>query len=129
VRAPGFGYSESVTKTIFVLVLAIPGLAEVHPLTLRQAVDIALKQSPDLVLARLDEQKAQYAIRIAKDPFVPKIYAGSGAAKTWGYPSSIEGAAPSIIEARTDMSLFNRPACQGARERARGCNQRAGQER
>jgi len=83
--------------------------AEVHPLTLRQAVDIALKENPDLMLARLDEQKAQAAVRIAKDPFVPKVYAGSGLAKVWGYPSSIEGAAPSIVQTRTDMSLFNRP--------------------
>ncbi len=98
-------------------------LAEVHSLTLRQAVEVALKESPDLVLARLDEQKAQAGIRIAKDPFVPKVYAGSGAAKTWGYPSSIEGAAPSIIQARTDMSLFNRPKSYElarVRENARG---------
>ena len=98
-------------------------MAEVHPLTLRQAVDVALKQSPDLVLARLDEQKAQAGIRVAKDPFVPKVYAGSGAAKTWGYPSSIEGSAPSIIQARTDMALFNRPKSYElarVRENARG---------
>lgn len=98
-------------------------LAEVHPLTLRQAVAIALKESPDLVLARLDEQKAQAAIRVARDPFVPKVYAGSGAAKVWGYPSSIDGAAPSIIQARTDMSLFNKPKSYElarVRETARG---------
>jgi outer membrane protein len=83
--------------------------AEVHPLTLRQAVDLALKQNPDLVLSRLDQQKAQQAIRVAKDPFAPKIYAGSGLAKPWGYPLSIEGAAPAIIQTRTDMALFNRP--------------------
>ena len=80
-----------------------------HSLTLREAVEIALKESPDLVLARLDEQKAQDSVRIAKDPFAPKVYAGSGLAKTYGYPSSIEGAAPSIVQARTDMALFNRP--------------------
>ena len=80
-----------------------------HPLTLRQAVETALRENPDLVLARLDEQKAQAAIRVAKDPFLPKVYAGSGDAKTWGYPGSIEGAAPSIVQTRTDMSLFNRP--------------------
>lgn len=94
-----------------------------HSLTLRQAVEVALKESPDLVLARLDEQKLQDGVRIAKDPFVPKVYAGSGAAKTWGYPSSIEGAAPSIIQARTDMSLFNRPKSYELarmRENARG---------
>jgi len=89
--------------------MATAALAEVHPLTLRQAVDIALKENPDLMLARLDEQKAQAAIHVAKDPFLPKVYAGSGLAKVWGYPSSIEGAAPSIIQTRTDMSLFNRP--------------------
>ena len=101
----------------------VAALAEVHPLTLREAVDIALKENPDLVLARLDEQKAQDAIRVAKDPFVPKVYAGSGLAKVWGYPTSIEGAAPSIIQTRTDMALFNRPKSYElarTRETARG---------
>lgn len=97
--------------------------AEVHPLTLRQAVDRALKQSPDMVLSRLDQQKAQQAIRVAKDPFTPKVYAGSGAAKTWGYPLSIDGAAPAIIQTRTDMAVFNRPKTYElarVRELARG---------
>lgn len=83
--------------------------AEVHSLTLKQAVNTALKESPDIVLARLEERKARAAIEVARDPFVPKVYAGSGAAKVWGYPSSIEGAAPSIVQTRTDMALFNRP--------------------
>jgi OMF family outer membrane factor len=97
--------------------------AEVHPLTLRQAVEIALKENPDLVLSRLDQQKAQAAIRIAKDPFAPKLYAGSGLAKVWGYPTSIEGSAPSIIQTRTDMSLYNQPKryeLARVRETARG---------
>ena len=97
--------------------------AEVHPLSLRQAVELALKENPDLVLSRLDQQKAQSAIRIAKDPFVPKLYAGSGLAKVWGYPTSIEGAAPAIIQTRTDMALFNRSKTYESarvRETARG---------
>ncbi|HTB17500.1 MAG TPA: TolC family protein [Bryobacteraceae bacterium] len=97
--------------------------AEVHPLSLRQAVELALKENPDLVLSRLDQQKAQSAIRIAKDPFVPKLYAGSGLAKVWGYPTSIEGAAPAIIQTRTDMALFNRSKTYElarVRETARG---------
>jgi outer membrane protein TolC len=75
------------------------------------------------LLSRLNEQKAQAAVRIAKDPFTPKVYAGSGLANTYGYPSSIEGAAPSIIQARTDMALFNRPKSYElakVRENARG---------
>jgi outer membrane protein len=117
-------YAKGVLKQILLLVIcASAGLAEVHSLTLRQAVDTALKESPDVILARLDEQKAQAAIRVARDPFVPKVYAGSGAAKVWGYPTSIDGAAPSIVQARTDMSLFNRPKSYElarVRENARG---------
>lgn len=70
---------------------------------------MALKQNTDVVLARLDEQRARQAVRIAKDPFVPKVYGGSGLAFTSGFPNSIEGSAPSIFQARTSMSLFNRP--------------------
>jgi outer membrane protein TolC len=113
-----------VPKHTFLLLLATgAGFAEVHTVTLRQAVDVAVKQNADVVLARLDEQKAQAAIRIAKDPFSPKVYAGSGLAKTYGYPSSIEGAAPSIVQTRTDMAIFNRPKTYElarARENARG---------
>jgi outer membrane protein len=96
-----------VTKRTLLLVFAIGSAsAEVHPLTLRQAVETALRENPDVVLARLDEQRALAGIRVAKDPFQPKVFAGSGAR---GSRSSIEGSAPSIIQARTDMSLFESP--------------------
>jgi outer membrane protein TolC len=113
-----------VLKHILLLgVSAAAAFAQVHPLTLRQAVELALKQNPDLTLSRLDQQKAESAIRIAKDPFAPKLYAGSGLAKVWGYPTSIEGAAPAIIQTRTDMALYNRAKTYElarVRETARG---------
>ncbi|MGH9618251.1 MAG: TolC family protein, partial [Bryobacteraceae bacterium] len=78
-------------------------------LTLRQALDIASRQNPDVLLARLDQQHAEAGIRIANDPFRPKVYAGSGLAYTYGYPNSIDGSAPSVFQMRTDMQLYNRP--------------------
>lgn len=78
-------------------------------MTLRQALDLALAQNPDLMLARLDQQKARQQITIARDPFSPKVFAGSGAAYTTGFPASIDGAAPSIFQTRTQMALFDRP--------------------
>ena len=111
-------------KSIFVLFVAASAVfGENHSLTLKQAVGVALEQSPDIVLSRLDEQKAKAAIRVARDPFTPKVFAGSGAAKVWGYPGAIEGSAPSIIQSRTDMALFNRPKSYElarVRETARG---------
>ncbi len=97
--------------------------AEVHELTLKQAIDRALRQNPEVIMARLDEEKAQFGVRVAKDPFIPKVYAGSGDAYTYGYPNSIDGAAPAIIQMRTDMAIYNRTksyALAEARETARG---------
>src|SRR5207253_1892262 len=78
-------------------------------MTLRQALDQALAQNPDLLLARLDQQKARSQVTVTRDPFVPKVFAGSGAAWSTGFPSSIEGSAPSIVQVRAQMALFNRP--------------------
>jgi outer membrane protein TolC len=97
--------------------------AEVRVLTLREAIDLALKQNPDVVLARLDRQKADEAVRLAKDPFIPKVYAGSGLAYSSGIPMSIEGATPSIFQARAVSDIFNRPQSYriaSAKESSRG---------
>ena len=112
-------------QTLVLICAAGAALAEVHPLTLKQAVEIALKENPDIALSRLEEQKAKQAIQVARDPFQPKVWAGSGAAKVWGYPSSIDGSAPAIIQARTDMALFNKPKSYEVarvRELARGAS-------
>jgi len=87
---------------------AVCAAAEVKTMTLRQALDLALAQNPDLMLARLDQQKARNQITIARDPFSPKVFAGSGAAYSTGFPASVDGAAPSIFQVRTQMSLFDR---------------------
>ncbi len=92
-------------------------------MTLREAVNLALKQSPDILLARFDEVKAQQAVREARDPFVPKVLAGSGLAYSNGFPLSIEGSAPSVIRADAVQTIFNRQRSwevAKAREDARG---------
>ena len=88
--------------------VAICDAGEVKTMTLREALERALAQNPDVVLARLDQQKARDQILIAKDAFYPKVYGGSGLAWSPGYPTTIDGNPPSIFEARTDMSLFDR---------------------
>jgi outer membrane protein TolC len=89
--------------------LSLSASGEVRTMTLRQALDVALNQNPDILLARLDQQKAREQVTGARDPFVPKVYGGTGVAYTHGFPTSIDGAAPSIFQARTQMALFNRP--------------------
>ncbi|MGO9892919.1 MAG: TolC family protein [Bryobacteraceae bacterium] len=106
-----------------VLACAAAARAEVITLTLRQAVELAGKQNPDLALARLDELKTRLGIRTARGPFLPKLTVGSGLAYSNGYPMSIEGAAPSVVQAQAQQFLFNRAQSlqiAQAREDARG---------
>ena len=97
--------------------------AEVHHLTLRQALELALKQNADMMLARLDEQKAAAGVRVARDPFTPRITVGSGLAYSNGFPMAIEGSAPSVVQGSAKQFIFNRQQSYlvaQAKEEARG---------
>jgi outer membrane protein TolC len=97
--------------------------AEVHTLSLAQAVKRAITQNRDVIMARLEEQKASQAVRVARDPFSPRAGVGSGLAYSSGYPMGLEGAAPSLFQARASQYLFNRPqsyVVAQARENERG---------
>ena len=114
----------SIVRLVFLLALAsVIASAEVHSLTLQQALELAAKQNPDVTLARLDQQRAEEGVYIALDPFRPKVWAGSGLAYTYGYPNPIAGSAPSIINIRTDMAIYDRSkklSLESARATARG---------
>jgi outer membrane protein TolC len=92
-------------------------------MTLRQAVETALKQNPDITLARLDEAKARQGVLVARDPFTPHLVIGSGLAYSNGFPMSIQGSAPSVVQANIVQDIFNRQqslAVAQAKESARG---------
>jgi outer membrane protein len=88
---------------------AAQGGPEPRRMTLSQVVEIALRQNPDYLLMRLDERKAQEAVHEARGPFMPRISVGSGLAYTNGFPLSMEGSAPSILQAHSSQFLYNRP--------------------
>jgi outer membrane protein TolC len=96
-------------RTTTLIALTVSAIhAETYTLTLRQAVDLALRQNPELTATRLDEQKAAQSVRLARDPFYPRVVIGSGAAYTSGYPLTIDGSPPSILQGRAIQTFFNR---------------------
>jgi outer membrane protein len=109
-------------STFFVLALAL-GRAETYTLSMKQVLTRAVAQNPDVALARLDEQKAVLGTKIARDPFSPKVFAGSGLAYSSGFPLSVNGAVPSIFQAQATQDVFNRQqsyVVAEAKENARG---------
>jgi outer membrane protein TolC len=97
--------------------------AETRTLTLKEAVDLALRQNSDLLLSRLDEQKAALGVDAIREPLTPRIVVGSGLAYSNGFPMSIEGSAPAVIQAKAIRSLYDPQRgyqVAQARETARG---------
>ncbi|MBC7927387.1 MAG: TolC family protein [Bryobacteraceae bacterium] len=97
--------------------------AEVHEFTLKQTVDRALRQNPEILMARFDELRAAENVRQVRDPFSPKLVVGSGLAYSSGMPLSIGGTVPAIVQAQAVQTFYNRPLSfqvAAARENARG---------
>jgi outer membrane protein TolC len=118
-------------RLALLLGIALSARAETYTLTLKQAVDRALAQNPEIVMARMDELKATLGIRYAASPFIPRVDVGSGAAYTNGFPLSIDGSAPAVVQARANQFLYNKPqryAIEQAKESARGAGFASGEK-
>ena len=55
------------------LLLVLPLMGEIRKMTLRQAVERAIEQNPDLALARLDQRTATESVHIARDAFTQSL--------------------------------------------------------
>ena len=96
---------------LFALILAVPfclAAQEARPISLREAVQLALENNPDILLARIEQEKAAAAVDIARGAFSPYAAVGSGLGWTSGIPQSIEGATPSVVQATGRKTVFNR---------------------
>jgi outer membrane protein TolC len=78
-------------------------------LTLKSAVEMALRNSKDIQLAKLQASVAEHASLMSKAQFLPNLYAGSGAGYTYGIPETPGGRAPSIANVTYTEQIFNEP--------------------
>jgi len=96
--------------TIFLCSLATLTVSA-EPLPLKHAVELALTHATVISTSDADAQRAFAAYRETRDQYIPQVAVGSGLGKTWGYPLSLEGSAPSIINVTAQSALIN-PALQ-----------------
>jgi outer membrane protein len=85
-------------------------------LTLRRAVELALQNSKEIQVARIQASVADHAAQITKAQFMPNLYAGSGAGYTNGIPETPGGRAPSVFNVTYTEQVFNEPLRGQAKE-------------
>jgi outer membrane protein TolC len=78
-------------------------------LTLRSAIETALRNSRDIQVAKLQASVADHASMLSRAQFLPNLYAGSGAGYTYGIPETPGGRAPSVFNVTYTEEIYNEP--------------------
>jgi outer membrane protein TolC len=105
----GIGVCAVLALSWILSVASLPAFAE--PLTLKHAVELALAHSTATGISTAEVQHADAAFRETRDNYIPQLVFGSGLGKSWGFPLSLEGSAPSIFNLNAQSALWN-PALQ-----------------
>src|SRR5262249_7863768 len=82
---------------------------DVESVNLKQAVEKALQNSRDVALAQVQYDVSRKTVDVNRAVFKPNLFTGSGAAYTHGFPQTVSGAAPSIINVSYIQTLFIPP--------------------
>jgi outer membrane protein TolC len=85
-------------------------------LTLKRAIELALQNSKEIQVAKIQASVADHAALITKAQFMPNLYAGSGAGYTNGIPETPGGRAPAVFNVTYTEQVFNEPLRGQAKE-------------
>src|SRR2546430_7612317 len=84
-------------------------LASPIAVTLKRAIELALLNSKEIQVAKIQASVADHAAQITKAQFMPNLYAGSGAGYTNGIPETPGGRAPSVFNVTYTEQVLNEP--------------------
>ena len=85
-------------------------------LTLKRAIELALQNSKDIQVAKLQARLADHSAQITHSQFLPNLYAGSGAGYTYGIPETPGGRAPALFNLTYTEQVLNEPLRGQAKE-------------
>ncbi len=76
-------------------------------LPLERAIQLALAHSTSSAVASADVQRTFAAYREVRNGYIPQLGVGSGLGYSYGFPLTLEGSAPSIVNVVAQSTVFN----------------------
>jgi outer membrane protein TolC len=92
---------------IGILLAPFSAFAAAEQVPLKRVVELALSHGTALSAADAAAQRAYAAYRESRNQYLPTLVVGSGLGKTWGFPLSLEGSAPAIVNTTAQSALIN----------------------
>src|SRR5207249_7265472 len=93
--------------SLWLATLCLHQSAVAQEFSFRRAVELALQHSGTITLASAEEERARQTLKEGRNLFLPQLTVGSGLAATYGFPLSLEGSSPSIINVNEQNFLIN----------------------
>ena len=87
---------------------SIEGRLDDGVITLQQAIRMAIDRAPELAVARARAARAGDALREARSLNLPQVVTGTGLAYNNGFPLSLEGSAPSVVQVGVAQALLSK---------------------
>jgi outer membrane protein TolC len=92
---------------LFAAILIIATSGEAEPLPLERAIRLALAHSTTSAIATADVQRAFASYHELRNDYLPQLVVGSGLGWSYGFPLSIEGSAPALVNVAAHSTVFN----------------------
>lgn len=81
--------------------------APAAPISLRNAVELALQHSGVMGIAAINQWRARMVYEEARANYIPQVNVGSGLGYSYGFPLTLAGSAPSVVNFNSFQSVFN----------------------
>ena len=99
------GFCSSLLVGTWLAVFSSSAPAEQVPL--KRVVELALSHGTATAAADAAAQRAYASYRETRDQYLPTVVVGSGLGKSWGFPLSLEGSAPAIVNTTAQSAVIN----------------------
>src|SRR5271167_3427471 len=90
---------------VLVAVVITAALGHAEPLPLDRAIRLALTHGTSTAIASADVRKAFASYRELRNNYLPQLVVGSGLGWSYGFPLTIEGSAPALLNAVAQSSV------------------------
>src|SRR5664280_301713 len=95
--------------TLVLLSVSLGGSVSAQSVRFSQVIDDAMKHSGTMAIAAAEAAHARASLSQARDAYIPQAIVGSGLGASFGFPLTLEGSAPSIINFNTQSMVLNFP--------------------
>jgi outer membrane protein len=102
-----FGGGVRIHRGWVALILFFPASLLAEPVSLRHAVELALQHATGIGVSAAEQQHARANYRELRNNYIPQMNVGAGIGYSDGFPLSLEGGIPSLVNVTTQSALVN----------------------